>query len=122
MKKLLIISFMLIFTCMHVKGQTTDSLQIKLNLSGTEFINFHKQYSLGNGLMITGGAFAALGIAMSKDGKVSPLVYGGSGVAFVGWIICFSAFSHIRKAGELMIDEKTRIGITSSGLGITREF
>lgn len=117
----IIIATLLILISLQVKAQTCDTLQIKLNLAGTELIKFTKQYNVGLGLTVTGAAFMGVGLLMNSE-KVNPLVYGGMAASLAGIIVMTSSYSHIQKAGMFMIDKNTKLRLYPGWASFTTEF
>jgi hypothetical protein len=118
-----ILTVLIILFSFNAKSQTNcDSLQIRMNLAGSEFMKFHQTYGIGSSVFGSGIAVSILGSLLSENGKISPVLYLGSAATLAGVIIMVAAHDHIKKASLYMIDEKTRIGLNAAGIGITREF
>jgi hypothetical protein len=111
MKKIILILTVLqisFFAKAQIAKNFTHKDSIRFFNAGENLIKFHKQSSLGNGLMILGSGIMILGSTndntsnslQKKDN--TPIVAIGGLIAIGGFVLNITASEHLKKAGKYL--------------------
>ena len=105
MKKLLLLLFFIPCFC----TAQTDSLAYKrMQFAGKQFDKFYRAHGASVSVSFAGFAVSGIGAVISNK-EVSPVVYVGGGIAFIGFLMSLSSYGHIHDAAKIL--ETGHIGI-----------
>jgi hypothetical protein len=81
-----------------ISNTSAESVELRLQDLENRVQAFRINRALGKGLQIGGSLISLAGSIVTLDkGKVSPLIYVGSGISFTGWVIDVGAGSKLKK-------------------------
>lgn len=103
MKKTLLVLSLIIATNSHAQKRDTT-----LYKAGIELIKYERQYTTGIMMQLAGSAIVAAGAAsLENSTRRKPMIIGGAGLTFIGFVMQLLSSSHIKKAGILLRNNKS---------------
>ena len=110
MKKLLFTVIVILMAIQSFSQQiVSDSVKIT---AGDELITASKKFYTGTIISVIGIGIAAIPTKTTDANAINTKTYFGAGIALIGAIVSFSAFSHVSKAGKKLNAYMTQNGFT----------